>query len=123
MVKLKDAIYSTQYPTLQLIFAGKYPPNPVELLSGKYFRALLAETRRVYQYVIVDTPPLGRVIDAAVIAPNCDGTILVIGNTTVRFRQAQNVVAQLKKSGSRILGVVRNNTRKKESTYYYHGEY
>ena len=73
--------------------------------------------------MIVDTPPLGRVIDAAVIAPNCDGTILVIGNTTVRFRQAQNVVAQLKKSGSRILGVVRNNTRKKESTYYYHGEY
>ena len=37
MVKLKDAIYSTQYPTLQLIFAGKYPPNPVELLIGKYF--------------------------------------------------------------------------------------
>lgn len=119
MVKLGDAFYSTQYPNLQIVFAGQYPPNPVELLSGKYFEALLAETRKVYQYVIVDTPPLGLVIDAAVVAPNCDGTILVIGNTTVRYRQAQNVVAQLEKSGSKVLGVVRNNTKKKNGAYYY----
>ena len=118
MVKLGDAIYSTN-TNLQIIFAGKYPPNPVELLSGKYFKMLLEETRKVYQYVIVDTPPLGRVIDAAVVAPNCDGTILVIGNSTVRYRQAQDVVAQLKKSGSKILGVVRNNSRKKDSGQYY----
>lgn len=119
MVKLADAVYSTQYPNLQIIFAGKYPPNPVELLSGKYFKTLLAETRKVYQYVIVDTPPLGRVIDAAVVAPECDGAILVIGNTSVRYRQAQEVVAQIEKSGSKLLGVVRNNTSKKDRGYYY----
>lgn len=119
MVKLGDAIYSTQYPNFQIIFAGKYPPNPVELLSSKYFKTLLSEARKVYQYVIVDTPPLGRVIDAAVVAPNCDGSILVIGNTSVHYRQAQEVVAQLEKSGSKILGVVRNNTNKKDGGYYY----
>lgn len=123
MANLGDAIYSTQYSSMQIIFAGKYPPNPVELLSGKYFKALLAETRKVYQYVIIDTPPLGKVIDAAVVAPNCDGTILVIGNTSVRYSQAQDVVAQLEKSGSKILGVVRNNTRKKDGGYYYHNGY
>ena len=119
MAKLEDAIYPTESPYLHLIFSGKYPPNPVELLSGKYFAALLEETKKVYQYVIIDTPPLGSVIDAAVFAPNCDGTILVIGNNTVRYRQAQDVVAQLKKSGSKILGVVRNNTKKKNGGYYY----
>lgn len=119
MVALGEAIYQTQYPTLQLIFAGKYPPNPVELLNGKYFSALIKETRKAYQYVIIDTPPLGRVIDAAVVAPNCDGTVLVVGNST-RYRQAQDVVTQLKKSGSKILGVVRNNTKKKNRVYYYH---
>lgn len=119
MVALGEALYQTQYPTLQLIFAGKYPPNPVELLNGKYFSALIKETRKAYQYVIIDTPPLGRVIDAAVVAPNCDGTVLVVGNST-RYRQAQDVVEQLKKSGSKILGVVRNNTKKKNSAYYYH---
>lgn len=119
MVALGEALYQTQYPTLQLIFAGKYPPNPVELLNGKYFSALIKETRKAYQYVIIDTPPLGRVIDAAVVAPNCDGTVLLVGNST-RYRQAQDVVEQLKKSGSRILGVIRNNTKKKDSAYYYH---
>ena len=119
MVALGEALYQTQYPTLQLIFAGKYPPNPVELLNGKYFSALIKETRKAYQYVIIDTPPLGPVIDAAVVAPNCDGTVLVVGNST-RYRQAQDVVEQLKKSGSKILGVVRNNTKKKDSAYYYH---
>lgn len=120
MTSLASAIYTTQYPTLQLIFAGKYPPNPVELLSGKYFTALLAEARKHYQYVILDTPPLGRVIDAAVVATHCDGTILVIGDTNVRRRRAQNVVEQLRKSGSKILGVVRNNTKRKAKSGYYH---
>ena len=119
MVALGEALYQTQYPTLQLIFAGKYPPNPVELLNGKYFSALIKETRKAYQYVIIDTPPLGLVIDAAVVAPNCDGTVLVVGNST-RYRQAQDVVEQLKKIGIKILGVVRNNTKKKDSAYYYH---
>lgn len=118
MNRLGDCIYQTQYPTLHLMFAGKYPPNPVELLNGKYFSTLIMETRKVYDYVILDTPPLGSVIDAAVVAPNCDGVILVIGDGNVSYRQAQEVKAQLEKSGSRILGVVRNNVRKKSSGYY-----
>lgn len=123
MVKLGDAIYSTQYPNLQIIFAGQYPPNPVELLSGKHFKKLLEEARKAYQYIIVDTPPLGMVIDAAVVAPNCDGTIIVVGNTAVRYRRAQEVVAQLEKGGSKILGVVRNKSSKKDSGYYYNEKY
>lgn len=64
---LKDCIYTTQFEYLHVLFSGKYPPNPVELLEGKYFKALLSQSREFYDYVIVDTPPLGMVIDAAVI--------------------------------------------------------
>lgn len=108
MVKLADSVYATQLPQMHMIFSGKYPPNPVELLSGKYFRALIAETRKVYDYVLIDTPPLGRVIDAAVVAPNSDGVIMVMADNAVRSRKAQEVVEQLRKSDSKILGVVRN---------------
>lgn len=126
MVKLGDAMYETQEPSFRIIFAGQYPPNPVELLGGKYFKALLAESRKVFEYVIIDTPPSGMVIDAAAIAPSCDGTILVIGNTTTHYRQAQDVVSQLEKSGSKVLGVIRNNVKKKSTSHYYtytYGEY
>lgn len=109
MAVLSDCIYSTQVDKLHIIFAGQYPPNPVELLNGKYFAELIAETRKVFDYVIVDTPPLGRVIDSAVVAPLCDGVIMVLADKAVRRKQAKEVVEQLHKSGSKILGVVRSS--------------
>lgn len=111
-----ECIYHTQYETLDLIFAGKYPPNPVELLNSKAFSALIEESKKQYDYVIIDTPPLGRVIDAAVIAPQCDGTALIIGEGNVRLRAAQEVVNQLKMSGGKILGVIRNDVGKKRTS-------
>lgn len=118
LVAVKDCLYTTQCENLSIMFAGKYPPNPVELLGGPYFESLLQEARKVYDYVLIDVPPLGGVIDAAVVAAKCDGTILVISDNQVRYRQAIEVAEQLKKSGSKILGVVRNNIKKKEGGYY-----
>lgn len=109
LVKLSDGLYATQYDNLHIIFSGKYPPNPVELLGGKYFPMLLEETRKVYDYVLVDTPPLGQVIDAAVLTPFCDGTLLVMESHTIRQKHATALINQLNKSGSKILGIVRNN--------------
>ncbi len=118
LVAVKDCLYTTQCENLSIIFAGKYPPNPVELLGGPYFESLLQEARKAYDYVLIDVPPLGSVIDAAVVAAKCDGTILVISDNQVRYRQAVEVAEQLKKSGSKLLGVVRNNIKKKEGGYY-----
>lgn len=74
--------------------------------------------RESYDYVLIDLPPLGSVIDAAVVAAKCDGAILVISDHQVRCHQAVEVVDQLKKCGSRILGVVRNNIHANGSGYY-----
>lgn len=117
MEQVDDCVYTTQYEQMHIMFSGKYPPNPVELLGSPHFQKLLENARTVYDYVIIDTPPLGRVIDAAVIAPHCDGTILVMASNTVRVREAQDVVDQLKKSGGKILGVVRNNVSQERKLY------
>ncbi|MDD7281487.1 MAG: CpsD/CapB family tyrosine-protein kinase [Erysipelotrichaceae bacterium] len=117
METINNCVCQVQYPSFWILFAGKYPPNPVELLNGKYFSQLIQDLRGIYDYILIDTPPLGDVIDAAVIAPNCDGTILVLGDNNVRYRKAQEVKSQLEKAGSKILGVVRNNTRKKKGSY------
>ena len=105
----KDVIYQTQFENLKVLFAGKYPPNPVELLSSRHFSDLLEDLRNneKFDYIIVDTPPLGLVIDAAVVAPMCDGVVLVM-NDNAKYRQVENVIEQLRKSDSKILGVVRN---------------
>ena len=123
---MPDCLYQTQHKNLELLFSGKYPPNPVELLGAKTFEDLLGAVRKTYDYVLIDLPPLGSVIDAAVVAAKCDGTILVISDSQVRCHQAVEVVDQLKKCGSRILGVVRNNIRSGAGGYYkkyYGGRY
>ena len=100
LTSVKECLYQTQYENLSIMFAGKYPPNPVELLSGQYFEELLKAAKESYDYVLIDVPPLGSVIDAAVVAAKCDGTILVISDNQVRYRQAIEVIEQLRKSGS-----------------------
>ena len=75
---LAETITKTNVPGLQILFAGPVPPNPAELLGGKMFEELVRTAREIYDYVIIDTPPLGRVIDCAVITKICDGVVMVI---------------------------------------------
>ena len=120
IANLQDCIYATQYDRLHVLFS---PPNPVELLNGRYFKELLKSLGKVYDYVIIDTPPLGMVIDAAVIAANCDSAILVIGSSKIHYQDAQDVVSQLTKSGCNVLGVVFNNAENQKKGYYKKGYY
>ena len=66
--EFSQILYNTQIPNFDIIFSGHFPPNPVELLGSDRFKDLLAKTRGNYDYIIIDSPPLGSVIDSAVIA-------------------------------------------------------
>ena len=130
-IPLDQAIYRTQVPGLDIVFAGPYPPNPAELVGCPVFKEILDSVRDDYDYIIVDAPPLGLVIDAAIMASVCDGAVVVINQGMIKYRVAQEVKEQLSKSGCRILGVILNQTQRKKrgvrgsnSTYYSHyGEY
>ena len=112
-------IYQTQYKLFHMIFSGKYPPNPAELLNGNIFNELLASARDIYDYIFIDTPPLNVVIDAAIIAPKCDGTIIVLGNGRTTNSQLRTVINQLHKSNSHILGLVRTGADASRGDGYY----
>ena len=127
-VSLEQVIYGTQIQGLDVVFAGPYPPNPTELVGSPAFKEMIAATREMYDYVIVDAPPLGLVIDAAVMATVCDGAVLVVNAGNVKYRMAQGVKEQLEKSGTRILGVVLNQIDRKRvrgasSDSYYQSKY
>ena len=123
-LKEKDeCFYPVKDYSMDVVFSGPYPPNPVELLSNTKFEELLARCREEYDYIIIDTPPLGQVIDAAVVAEKCDGVIMVLGSTRVHYKQAQELVEQVEKSGAKMLGIVRNNRKKNEKKYYYRKNY
>lgn len=125
---LEDAICETNLDNLYLIFAGPVPPNPSELLGDELFEQMLRKLRTVFDYIIIDTPPLGSVIDAAVVAKRCDGMVIVVENNAVSYRFVQKVKEQLDKTESRILGVVLNKVNLNSKGYYghygrYYGKY
>ena len=105
-----QVLYNTQIPNFDVIFSGHFPPNPVELVSSKTFKEILEKFRDIYDYIIIDSPPLSPVIDAAVISTNCDGAIIVVAANKIKHQDALSVKEQLTKSGCEIIGVVLNET-------------
>ena len=123
--ELKDVIMKTQQDGLYILFAGVVPPNPAELLGTRRLEALIEGARKAYDYVIIDAPPLGSVIDGAIIARCCDASILVVAANTISRKFAKSVKDQLDKTGCPILGVVMNKVDLKQNKYYgkYYGNY
>jgi capsular exopolysaccharide synthesis family protein len=117
--QIDQVVCKTNYDNLYMILAGPYAPNPTEMLGDEQFGQLLKAARQVFEYVIVDTPPLGTVVDAAVIAQYCDGALMVIESDSTSYRACQKVKNQLERSGCKILGAVLNKVSSKGRSSYY----
>ena len=124
---LEEIVNSTNIKNLYMILAGPLSPNPAELLSGSRIDDLLKACRNVFDMVIIDTPPLGAVIDAAIIAPKCDGVVIITEANATSARVAIGVKKQLEMTGCKILGCVLNKVPSSGNAYKYkyryYGEY
>lgn len=126
---LQNVIYMTDKQGLFVLPTGPFPSNPTELLGNGRFEQLVESAKKIFDYVIVDTPPLGNVIDAAVVARYCDASILVLASDVSPKSLVKSVVGQLKVSNPNFLGVVLNKVDIKQNGYYgkkyggYYGKY
>jgi len=114
-----DIICNTNIDNFNLIACGPKSPNPAELIASERFGRFLEEAHNKYDMVIIDTPPLGGVIDCAVIAAQTDGVLMVIESKAVDYRCALSVKEQLDKANARILGVVLNKVDRLYYKNYY----
>lgn len=119
---INKVINKTNIENLDLIVSGPVPPNPAELLGSQEYSDLIKAVRDEYDYVIVDTPPIGQVIDAAIVAQKSDGVIMLVSQGNISYKFAQKQIAQLKKSGCKILGAVLNKVNDENKGKYY-GKY
>lgn len=118
-ISKEKIIYRTDDKYLDMIFTGAVAPNPSELVSGPLFAELMEFVRSVYDYVIVDTPPLNLVIDGLLIAKQCDGTVLVVESGRTDRAQADKAKQQIQYAGIRLLGAVLNKAPVYEKRYGY----
>ncbi|MCX6601306.1 MAG: polysaccharide biosynthesis tyrosine autokinase [bacterium] len=120
-----DVIKHTEVEKLDVITAGDIPPNPAELVASESMRRFIELARSRYDYVLLDSPPVIAVTDAAVLATRVDGTVLVVGSGTVNKREVVRAVGLLKNVRSPVLGVVLNglDIKKIYGSYYYYFHY
>ena len=109
-----------------VIAAGQNPPNPVELLSSVRMEKMLNKLRSVYDYVILDLPPIGEVSDALAVAKQTDGILLVARQHYCSRPALGEAVRQFEFVDARLLGVVYNCTTEEAGGYgnkYYNKKY
>lgn len=124
--KLQDILYTTNPYGACLIPSGTTVADPINLLDTEIFSKLLDELAKQFDYVIVDAPPIGMVIDAAVIAKTCDGVVFVTEYNKTSRREMISSKAQMEQSQARILGCIMNKVTFDgiaSKRYYYKGYY
>ena len=123
--KLSRIIQSPRGSGFDIITAGALPENPSELLENGQLQKLFSELRKRYDKIIVDSPPLLPVTDAAIIAPMCDGTLIFVKAGSTKQAQLRTAYISLEAVSARTLGVVFNmipvGTRDYENYGYEHG--
>ncbi|EIF38154.1 tyrosine-protein kinase [Streptococcus sp. SK643] len=120
---LSHGLCDTNVDNLFVIQAGPISPNPTALLQSENFDTMIDTLRKYFDYVIVDTAPIGMVIDAAIIAQKCDASILVTAAGETKRRDVLKAKEQLEQTGVPFLGVVLNKFNTTVERYGAYGGY
>lgn len=120
---LSHGLCDTNVDNLFVIQAGPISPNPTALLQSENFDTMIDTLRKYFDYVIVDTAPIGMVIDAAIIAQKCDASILVTAAGETKRRDVLKAKEQLEQTGIPFLGVVLNKFNTTVERYGAYGGY
>lgn len=98
--------------------SGPIPPNPSELLGSQKMKDIITQLKQLYDVIIIDSPPVGVVTDAAILSTSVDGTILVVASGKTEIDGAKRAKQLLENVGARIVGVVMTMIPVSKKGYY-----
>ena len=116
---VSDAVQPTEHEGLHLLPAGRIPPNPAELLASGRVSAILEQAGAMFDYVVVDGPPVLGLADAPLLSFHCEGTVIVVESGAIRRGAALNSVKRLRAADARIMGGVLTKFSATKSGYGY----
>ena len=116
-------LQKTRFPGLTVLTSGAVPPNPSELLGSLAAKKVLSELRAQFDYVIVDSSPLLAVTDAAILAANADGVLIMARFGQTKREQLAHAVGNLEDVGAPLLGAVFTMTPARGNASYSYSYY
>ena len=120
---LSHGLCDTNVENLFVVQAGSISPNPTALLQSENFSTMIDTLRKYFDYIIVDTAPIGIVIDAAIITQKCDASVLVTAAGEANRKDVLKAKGQLEQTNKPFLGVVLNKFNTSAEKYGSYGEY
>lgn len=109
---------------IHIIPAGVVPPNPQELLSSRRFNEVMKELHRIFDIVILDSPPIQLMSDALVLSSHANAVIYVVKANSTPYQIVRSGIERLRKVGAPTLGIVLNQLDvRKADKYYGYGKY
>jgi len=120
-----EVLYQTNISGAYMIPAGHEAPNPLQLLDTDKMKQLLEWLGTQFDVVLLDTPPVGVLVDAVALAKFCDGALLVVGYRKGNQNEIREAVKHIKQTGCKMLGAVLNGVKFKSLSnkhYYYSSE-
>lgn len=120
---LSQGLCDTNVENLFVIQAGTISPNPTALLQSENFSTMIETLRKYFDYIIVDTAPIGIVIDAAIITQKCDASVLITAAGETNKKDVQKAKEQLEQTRKPFLGVILNKFNTSAEKYGSYGEY
>ena len=125
LCSLNDVIYQTNIPGAYMIPAGHEAPNPLQLLDTERMHQLVEWLGNQFDLVLLDTPPVGVLVDAVALAKFCDGALLVVGYRKGKQQEIGDAVKHIRQTGCKMLGAVLNGVKFRSLSnkhYYYSSE-
>ena len=116
-------IQKTELENLYVLTAGAIPPNPAEILSSEKMKNLIEDLKNIYDYIFIDTPPIGLVTDAGVLSSFIDGVVLVVKSESVEKKYLEETKKKLDAVDARILGAILNAYKSEQKDYEYYSYY
>ncbi len=114
-----EAIQRPSGTTLSLLAAGTRAPSPADLMTLQTMRDFLEGLRGFYDWIVLDTPPVGPVAEALILGPLTDGVVVVVGAEMVPRNGVRHTLERVRETGARLLGVVLNRAQVEKHSYYY----
>jgi capsular exopolysaccharide synthesis family protein len=117
---LDDVVIPADVPNLWILPSGPLPPNPAELVATERMRSLINYMSSKYDIVLFDSPPLVAVTDAALLATEVDGLLLVVEAGALPRELLKQGLDRLNNVKANILGTILNNVNLQKGSYYYY---
>lgn len=118
--KIEDAVRSVDEYQIHALPAGKIPPDPTGLLEARQLEHLFSAVRNIYDFVIVDLPPVNSVPDAVILARYIDGYLLTVREKVTKHKHVAETMKQLKLANANMIGFVTTRGTESRDKYSKH---